>query len=233
MVSNIRALVRQFLRIGPTPNQQRFAAMMDLAWEMEKVNPEGLVNLVRLLGRRVQGHYMSDTALVFQTNTVPRISPDTVLFSQTAVVTPTVKYVGDLMQQRAKHRDVLLTQDIVLPWPWRRGRLTRALANIGPGRPWGAWEYDPANHSIEVWEPMGICWVKGGNHSIAAGIIQGTGSIPVEEVVDISAVYQYVWCDGKHFIRRIDNTAFAKVRSIECAAIFEIGRLMLDHGLSA
>ena len=223
----------QLLHRGPSTNQQRFTAMLDLALSIEQVDPQGLVNLVRLLGRRVQAQCMSDAALTFQTDDLPNIEPATVLFSEDTILTPTAERVGDLLQRRDVERMVQLTQDIVLPWPWHRGRLASALARIGPGRAWGPWQYDPTNHYIEVWEPMGICWVAGGNHSIAAGIIQGTGSLPAEEVFDMRAVYPHLVCDGKHFTRRCDNKAVAKVRSIECAAIFEIGRLLLKHGLSA
>jgi hypothetical protein len=233
MLNNIRTSIRQLLHIGPTPHQQHFDAIMDLALKVEQINPEGLVSLVRLLGRRMQAQCMSDAALTFQTDDLPNIEPATVLFSEAMLLTPTAQCVGDLLQRRNKHRTVQLAQDIILPWPWNCWRLANALAKIGPGRAWGPWQYDPTNHYVQVWEPMGICWVGGGNHSITAGILQGTGSIPAEEVFDMSAVYPHLSCDGEHFTRRCDNKVVAKVSSIECAAIFEIGRRMLDHGLSA
>ena len=79
---------------------------------------------------------------------------------------------------------------------------------------------------------MGVSWVNRGNHSIAAGIIQGAGTLIPESVTDISNVYDYVRCDGRHFIRSEDSSVIAPVRNAEFAAIFEIGRMMRDNHLS-
>ena len=97
---------------------------------------------------------------------------------------------------------------------------------------WGSWRQD-WNHDIEYWLPLGIGWVKGGNHSITSGIIQGEGTIIIEEVYDISAVYQHVICDGDTFRRQHDGSKIASVKNVEFAGIFEIGRLMLQNGVSA
>lgn len=68
--------------------------------------------------------------------------------------------------------------------------------------------------------------MNGGNHSITAGIVYGTGSVQPEVCFDISAVYRHVRCDGLTYSRLHDRTVIAPVADIELAAIFEIGRLM-------
>ena len=88
------------------------------------------------------------------------------------------------------------------------------------------------DHSLALWLPLGIAWVNSGNHSLTVGVLQG-GCLPAEDAWDISRVYKYVNCDGRYFIRRHDGAGLAPVRRIESAALFEIGRLMVQHGVSA
>ncbi len=79
---------------------------------------------------------------------------------------------------------------------------------------------------FELWLPIRIGWAHGGNHSITAGIVYGTGSVQPEACFDISPVYRHVHCDGLTYSRAHDRTVIAPVADIELAAIFEIGRLM-------
>lgn len=39
------------------------------------------------------------------------------------------------------------------------------------------WEQDITNHSIELWLPIGVAFVLGGHHSIAAGVLYSKGNI--------------------------------------------------------
>lgn len=125
-----------------------------------------------------------------------------------------------------------MATDLILPWPWARDRLAGALCNIGTGRPWGPWRADE-NHSLLLWLPLGIAWVNGGNHSLAAGIARGEGRVTAEETWDMRAVYDHVACDGRRFARRHDGAYLGLVRDPFAAALFEIGRRMVDHGVTA
>ena len=120
----------------------------------------------------------------------------------------------------------------MLAWPWSPTRLATAVRSIGAGRPWGTWRSDPFNHRLEVWLPFGIVWVIGGNHSLTAGVAQGTGTVSPRRVRDVSAVLDHVRCDGEAYYRVHDGFRLAPVASVELAAIFEIGRLLRTHGVS-
>ena len=89
-----------------------------------------------------------------------------------------------------------------MPWPWEKNRLVSSISSIGKGRLWGEWQQDNLNHLVELWLPMGIAWVHGGNHSIATGIIQGHGQIKPEYIYDISEIYNFVYCDGLFYRRK-------------------------------
>ena len=106
------------------------------------------------------------------------------------------------------------------------------MALIGQGRRLKQWRQDDNNHHVELWLPMGIAWVYGGNHSISAGIIQGRGEIIPRHVYDISEVYDYVYCDGVNYYRKEDGSIISPVLNAEFAAIFEIGRIMAEHSIS-
>ena len=78
---------------------------------------------------------------------------------------------------------------------------------------------------------MGIVWVHGGNHSIAAGIVQVSGELIPEAAENISPVHEFVRCDGLHFVRQFDGRVLAPVTRFEWAAIFEVGRVMARLGV--
>lgn len=188
-----------------------------------------LMDIIGILGRSIQARYLSH--LLFkrsEDSTLNSILPENFLFHEYK----TIIYKGkdllkfsDIKIPIENERYISLEKDIVLPWPWKRNRLINCIGTIGD------WRQDE-NHSIELWLPIGISWVKGGNHSIATGIIRNEGEIKPEKVYDISKVYEYVSCDGYNYIRKQDNTILSPVNSIELAAIFEIGRIMKDNAIS-
>lgn len=75
---------------------------------------------------------------------------------------------------------------------------------------------------------MRVAWVYGGNHSITAGIVRGEGEIETPLVYDFSALYKHVKCDGRRFERKHDSKVLSRVKSVEWAGIFEIGRLLVE-----
>ncbi len=127
----------------------------------------------------------------------------------------------------------MLASDLILPWPWNLSRVASNVSGIGPGRRCGAWKQYPKNHSVEYWRPFGIGWVHGGNHSIMAGIIQGEGRIETDNVYDLSTLFPHVRFNGETFVRVSDDTVIQEALYFEFAAIFEVGRLMHERGISA
>ena len=95
----------------------------------------------------------------------------------------------------------------------------------------GKWRQD-YNHCIELWLPLGIGWVIGGNHSLTAGIVHATGTVKPEITYDISRVYRHVVCDGVEYRRVYDNSVISPVSDLEIAAMFEIGRFMHKRRVS-
>ena len=86
---------------------------------------------------------------------------------------------------------------------------------------------------VHVWLPWGIGFVGGGNHSLAAGIIESEGKIIPSEVHNMSRIFKLVECDGEYFTDKITRNRIAFVNSARTAAVFEIGRMMHKLKVSA
>jgi hypothetical protein len=210
-----------------------FGAILALADELAARQPDALVQLVALIGRRLQGAYLTDVlARPDSDERVEEVGPSSLWFDDRLPLTSDGRQLDDLRVPIAGEHVVSLATGLVLPWPWASDRLARALCNIGPGRPWGPWRADE-NHSLLLWLPLGIAWVNGGNHSLAAGIARGEGRVAAEETWDMRAVYDHVACDGHRFTRRHDGTYLGPIHDPFAAALFEIGRRMLAHGVTA
>ena len=125
-----------------------------------------------------------------------------------------------------------LSKDLIFPSVWNKDRLLNAIKNIGEHKTLGKWKQDCNNHFAEVWLPVGLTWVNGGNHSIAIGIIQG-GYLKPENYYDISEAYKHIKCDGEYFIKTTEYSETQHpVKNVELAAVFEIGRLLLEKNIS-
>lgn len=116
-----------------------------------------------------------------------------------------------------------LASDMVLPWPWSLSRYIDNVSFIGThkGTPW---KQDKINHYVDLWLPWRIGFVRGGNHSITAGILAGEGTLIPEHVYDMSYLFDLVHTDGVHWF--VDGEKAEVVKSGRSAAIFEIGRLL-------
>lgn len=224
---------------------EKFHNMLDFAKQILNATPKTsingsthpLIDVVRLLGRSIQAHYL----------TLPLYYTEEDLPSKQDACTANLMFPIDLnisskvdvvafydakVAVKNYRKKVCLEKDVVLPSPWKKSRYISAITDIGAGRLYGNWRQDYHNHSLELWLPMGISWVGGGNHSIASGIIQGVGKIKPDITYDISKLYDYIECDGKHYLRKQDKSILAPVRNVEFAAIFEIGRMMRENRIS-
>lgn len=190
-----------------------------------------LVDVVRLVGRKIQTEYLTNLLYKKYDSELPSLFPEEVLFDLRASLSQEGKEFEDIITELKIEKTVSLSHDLVLPWSWRTSRLVNCIAQIGEGRADGPWRQDN-NHNVDIWLPMGIVWVYGGNHSISTGILQGKGSIKPKAIYDISAVYDYVDCDGVNYYRIEDGFIISQVKNAEIAAIFEIGRLMKENSIS-
>ena len=137
-----------------------------------------------------------------------------------------------------RHQDeypLALGRDPILPCPWHDSRFIAAMSFIGAGkldqaaaerkRYGGQWCQDE-NHRVILWLPWRIGFVSGGNHSLAAGILAGEGSLIPDRVDDFSCLLDLMECDGTHFRDRHTKALLAPVTNVRHAAVFEIGRLI-------
>ena len=130
---------------------------------------------------------------------------------------------------------LMLGRDPVLPCPWADSRFITAVAFIGSGkldpdlavrkRYGGRWRQDE-NHRVILWLPWRIGFVAGGNHSLAAGIVAGEGSLIPDRVEDFSCLFDLMECDGTVYRDRQTKKPIAPVADARHAAVFEIGRMI-------
>lgn len=239
--------IYELLHASHMPNEEKFNNILKFAKEMlenKSLNNDehSIFDLIRILGRGIQSDYMR-YVLYYDCegghHGVPQLEWSSVGFNHTT------KFLGDndelisfynLKREVSYNKKLDLSRDLILPWPWNRTRLFNTITGIGKGREWGDWVQDYKNHYVELWLPIGIAWVGGGNHSITIGIIQG-GEIKPEYCYDISEMYKHIICDGRYYRRTktnwlIKDEIIGPVTNVEIAAIFEIGRLLVQNGIS-
>jgi hypothetical protein len=222
-----------------------------IAKEIASKNPLGLPDLVKSILRPIQYQNMYSVVEKNEYQAVPAISQHN--FFMPDQLERLSLFCGDLFSAEGEAINLdrfrlRLGRDLVLPPPWNKKSFVSALAGIGSSKipyqddcekkaaaRWvsaGAWRAD-SNHVISLWLPWGIGFVFGGNHSITAGILAGEGEICPTEIINFGRVLDHVRCDGKGYFRVADDQKIADVEDARHAAIFEIGRLMRDHGVSA
>ncbi|CCF16470.1 conjugal transfer inhibition FipA domain protein [Brevibacillus laterosporus GI-9] len=196
-----------------------------------------ILNYVKLLGMNLQTAYI--TNLLYEDDhgeikKYPSITPWFPFFELSAKVSLDGKSMYDMIFHEVDNKcfEIDLNRDLVLPWPWNISRYVNSISSIGKSRPWGKWKEDTLNHYVQVLLPMGICFVEGGNHSITSGIINGEGKLIAKNVYDFSEIYNYVYTNGIQYRRLEDDSVISNVTNLEFAVIFEVGRMMLKHGVS-
>ena len=194
-----------------------------------KENP--LIDVIRVLGKKLQTEYLTYLLSTEEVSTKDNIVARRVMFETFTPINENGLKLDSLMKEIQSDKKIFLNKDVVLPWAWERTRLINCIARIGEGRHCGKWEQDN-NHTTELWLPMGITWVSSGNHSISTGIIQGDGVLAPTKIYDMSQIYDYIYCDGIYYRLKFDNSIFQSVSNVEFAAIFEIGRLMIENNIS-
>ncbi len=205
-----------------------FGHILSFAKDVERRNPQGLIEVVRLLLRPLQSELLASAVM----NGIHEARGEIGSVGFFMPGGPSdMQYCGKDPRLEPENFRVHLNRDPVLPCPWHRGRYVDALSLIGSGKSRGRWEEDRTNHVIVLWLPWGIPFVTGGNHSIASGILGGEGILRPTEVYDMSRLLAEVHCDGKFFRSTSDNRVLDEVRDGRIAALFEIGRMIRSNGL--
>nr|WP_306439405.1 DUF6710 family protein [Klebsiella pneumoniae] len=80
------------------------------------------------------------------------------------------------------------------------------------------------NHRVTLWLPWRIGFVRGGNHSIASGVLAGEGEVIPDTVYDMRYLLDIVSTDGYYWY--MSGKICERVSDYRTAAFFEIGRLL-------
>jgi hypothetical protein len=220
--------LRKSVSGGRRLQREQFENILEIARLMARQDPKSLPLLLRLFGRAAQTRAMANVIRERESDSLDY--DEAALFDHRAQLTKNGKRLDDLKREVAAPRAVNLAYDLIFPWPWNAGRVINCFCKLRPGGEWGAWRQD-RNHCVELWLPIGIAWVHGGNHSITAGVLNGKGEIWPEITYDISKIYRNVTCDGSKYFRRFDGKTIGLVPDFEMAAVFEIGRLIMKHNV--
>lgn len=215
--------IRQFLSPSHSVDQAQFDNIMSMAHAIAKKNPSGLYSFVRALLLPIQAEQMLAVAERQLHEAPQELEWHTFFFRIFPVAT-----IDELYRQDKPVVSVSLARDVVLTTPWHRSRYESALTNIGEGKPCGSWRVD-SNHSLALCWPWRISFVVGGNHSIAAGILDGDGEMTATEVFDFSPVLHRVYCNGKEYRTISGDDLIAAVDDPRKAAVYEIGRIMIKN----
>ena len=199
--------------------KNRFDHLLSVA---EKLPVEALPDLIRAIVRPVQSDFLLAVAEE-GTDARPDMTPQEFFFEGLIQVQSYEKMKeGEL---DGADYPLSLASEMVLPWPWSLTRYIDNVSHIGThkGRPW---KQDKINHYVDLWLPWRIGFVRGGNHSIMAGILAGEGIVIPDHVYDMSYLFELVRTDGNH--RFVDGQKVVALKSGRSAAVFEIGRLLTE-----
>lgn len=181
---------------------------------------QALPDLIRAMVRPLQSDFLLAVAEE-GTDARPDLTPGAFFFNA-------ITEVQDYSRMKAgevnpEDYPLSLASDMVLPWPWSLSRYIDNVSRIGTAKG-RVWQQDRTNHYVELWLPWRIGFVRGGNHSITAGILSGEGTLIPEHVWDMSFLFERINTDGLHWY--VDGKKTEDVKSWRAAAIFETGRLM-------
>lgn len=190
-----------------------------------------LLDFVRIMGRGLQAKYLLRTLYTSDEIELP-LDFSGIAIDMSISLSPyrEVTFYDLVEIVEAGEESFPVCRDLLFPLPWMRKKLLESLAYIGEGRDWGPWRQDD-NHDIELWLPLGIAWARSGDHSLVPFLLDEGAEIIPTDVLDISGVYDYVFCDGRYYRRVEDKSVISMVKCAETAILFEVGRLMVENGL--
>lgn len=138
--------------------------------------------------------------------------------------------------------DIELSKTPLISRVWRDDRLLSAYANIGCDvqeknnylvelpKSYKLKTNDfkqDNNHESAYIYPLGFVYAYNGNHSTNAGLIKSEGILSIDKVYDLTGMYEEYEFDGTYFIN--NKTKEREKIPFNMGALFEIGRVMLEH----
>jgi hypothetical protein len=212
----------------------QFNAILAMANEIANREPRALPTLVKLLARSVQADCM--LKVVRTGHTIPAggdFLVNNLWFPEDLWLDNKGTTLGTIGKSVETGRPLSLGTDVLLVYPAGHRKLIEAICRYNRQTLAGEWKKSELNHDINFWLPWGIGWVVRGHHSLTTGILDWEKQIKDYKAFDCSRIFEFVDCDGLSFKRTSDGTELAEVTNVEFAAIFEIGRLMVEHRVSA
>lgn len=180
-------------------------------------------DFVRLIGKGLQAQYLTNIVYVADRPNLPEASFNELGWG--------IEELYDLLRRVDDNPAHRVCKDLLLPFPWDGQKLIRDMTHIGTGKQWGAWQQN-AGHRIEMWLPLGISWVYSGDHSVTVAILQESAEVMADDVFHMGELLKRFYCDGEFYRRQEDDSIAGPMQCLEMAVLFEVGRLMLEHGLS-
>lgn len=209
--------------------QSAFQNIMKTAAFIEENHPAALKDLIRILGLKMQAEFILHPLLYESPVNLP-FDPYEEWFSvwcgkkdRSFVLTPDGKDFYDLGRPTRQTHVISLARDVVIPNRFYSTQLGQVLS----GLPCSRNSFD--NYYGWIWEPVGVVMLEDKNCFVTPRLLRRAGEIEIHLVYDFSAVYEYVHCDGDHFVRSWDGKKIAPVYDPAFAAIFEIGRMILKQ----
>jgi hypothetical protein len=223
-------MIRNFLACNlfarSVPSQRQFRHLVEFANDLKRKNPQALLSIPRLFLLGIQ----SDLLLSCAENEAHGASSPVLAGSFFAkTFSPLFDYTNYPRLPNEGFK-VVLGRDPILPCPWKRHDYANAIAQIGPDRSRGSWRQD-SNHSVLLLQPWGVAIVNGGNHSIAAGILDCQGSIFPSYVYDMRKLLDQCSCDGRNYINIQTGKPIVPMDNPRIGALFEVGRMLMEHDL--
>jgi hypothetical protein len=218
------------------PRAVRFFHAMDAVEKVIAENKRQLPAMVRLLMRPVAAEFARHALFHERHHDKVFFELDKFFFNTMRPISQNGCNLWDMPGFRdspgdpSKQYRLDLTRDVVLPQPWDKEKLTKNVADVGSHGLNGKFLADH-NHKVHFLLPFGLAWAEGGNHSIAAGLCDGFGSIVTNEIFDLSVAYPHVTYDGTSFVRKHDGAVLNRPKREEAGLLFEIGRRMLKTGV--
>lgn len=200
--------------------KERFDKLMYTAKSLK--DNEAIYTLLKAIMRPTQSEYLLAIAEKCQSK-IPKLTADVLFFNG----------LDEYLYTFPKHQIsidtnnyiVRLQNDIVLPWPWDTARYINATNNIGSSVG-NKWQYRN-NHVVDMWLPWKLVFVINGNHSIASGILNSEGHLPLRYLVNCSVLLETIHTDGIFWY--VNGKKTEKVNNYRHAAFFEIGRLLIKN----
>lgn len=137
----------------------------------------------------------------------------------------------ELLSYKTLQEDIQLinpSKYLIFSYPWNQERLFSAFMEVGNevGNPW---EHQDLNHRLTMIDPIKIGVIDNGNHSATMNIISNEAQFKATQYVDLEPWFSKIYSDGVHFKSIADHKVIGRVTSLEMAAIFEIGRLLIQN----